>query len=167
MAKPSDSTPDIVNGTQVREVDAQGNLVEKGFLQGKVFKTVSWSTREADPEIKSPCPIWIKNVVISETLDGANKGAAANLAGPNDADVSSSSSSQNVNAIVVDAEGKEVTSKVFKFSLVRAIQGEPPPGQMAIATDLWFSMQPIDTSKPEIAKMANRCQLEAGGGGPY
>lgn len=160
MAKPTDSTPDIVNGTQVHEVDPQGNPVANGLLQGQVFRTVSWSTRKADPGSTSPCPVWIKNVVISQTIEGAKKGAAAQLAGLNEADVSSSSSSQNVNAIVVDSEGKPVTSQVFGHSLVRAIQGEPPPGQMAIATDLWFSNQPIDTSNPAIAKMANRCKQE-------
>jgi len=165
----ADSMPDT-NGTVVQEVDVQGNCVQSGFLNGKKYYTVSWSVRPADPGDTTACPIWIKNVVLSETPNGARKGAA--LAGKNDADLSSSSTSKNVTAILVDAHGKRTASHTYRYSLVRRIQGDPPPGQMAIASELWFSEDPIDqiiantrdpTLKQELTTMANRGKGANGG----
>ena len=152
-------------GTRVMEVDQHGNPVTNGFLHkhfgSKPVVTTNWNVRNAQPGSTSPCPVWIDTVVISDTPKGSDKGKTFAPPHPHVLQ-SSSSTSQNVTAIAVDKNGKEKERQVFKFSLVRAITGDPPPGEMAIATELWLSMQPIDTSKPEIATMAKRCIQEPG-----
>lgn len=168
----TDSGPDVIKGTNVQEVDAQGNRVQDGLFGGSVFKSVSWVTRSALD--KSACPTWIDTVVVSGTLDGANKGKNLVTQDPC-VEFSSSSNSKSVTALVVDEEGNQIASQVFNFSLVRRIAGVPPPGQNAIATELWFSQAPIQdiidsqptpALKEELTAMRDRCFLAEGNVGP-
>lgn len=165
---PKDSEPDPIGGTNVLEVDAQGKKVQGGFFNGRVFKTVSWVTRTALDH--TGCPQWIDTVVVSDTLEGANNGKNLVQQDP-EIKFSSSSNSQSVTALQVDRQGQQIATKVFNYSLVRSIAGDPPPGQNAIATELWFSEAPIQeiidnqpspALRAELTKMKNRCLVEGG-----
>lgn len=161
--KTRNAISDLVNGTNVQEVDARGDRVQGGLFHGNVFKSVKWTTRKQLDN--SGCPTWIDTVVVSKSLTGARNGQGLITQDPG-VDVSSSTNSKQVTALVVDEHGKEIGRKVFDYSLVRGIAGEPPAGQNAIATELWFSQAPIQeiidnqpttALKDELTEMRDFC----------
>ena len=152
MASTRDTIPDP-DGTKVLQVDGKGKTVG-GELGGKTFRTVRWSVR-AQQKRDVGCPTWLKTVVVSETLTGARLGAS--LAGKDEVPASSSFSSMDVEAVVVDAAGIQTGRFRAKHSLVRAVKPDTPAGTPPIAEELWFSSEPFDSSNPEISAMENRC----------
>ena len=145
-------------GTTVKEVDSQGNLT------GREFKSVAWSIRDQDPQNPGGCPTWIDKIVVSETVEGAKRGAG--LIREAVVIASSSFSSRDLQAIHVDQSGQQIETFQVPYGLVAAVSANPPQDATApIAAELWFSQQPFDRTATPVAIMETRCTHEAGGPG--
>ena len=123
--------------TTVKEVDAQGNPT------GTQYLSRGWTARVRPSTRDDGSPQWIDTLVVSDTVEGANAGAAK--LPQNIPAASSSPYSRDVLVTYVNENGDEI--KRFTMPYLTASASRPNPGGASdrIADVLLISQDPIPT----------------------
>ena len=126
-------------GATVTVTDSMGVLMP-GPGHGP-FTSLKWSTRNR-PRGAGGCPQWIDEVAIGVDLYTAT--LAASLVAGDTSIASSSRSSRQVNAVLVDAAGA-VTGTKYDYAFIPDGALNIENGQL-VADKLWLSTAPFDSS---------------------
>jgi hypothetical protein len=156
--KACDLIPDS-EGTPVLEVDGNANLV------GREFFSFQWNTVWVGDQA-NPCNLWINQIVVSETPEGARKGMSLikptpSVATPETPLASSSPFSRNVSVIVADPDGIATEQYTAAYVLVPCSTPTDNPGKET-AQKIWISktdpFNPDPAVTPLAAIVKSRCQ---------
>lgn len=112
----------------------------------KIGFSNNWSVRWRVPN-KGGCPSWIDQIVVGQNPEVLARTVVQAVQMP--AVASSSMSSRDVIAIMLNEDGFEDTRKVIPYVYVGKYHSSGKPDQITslpvpIADELWFSQKPVD-----------------------